>query len=143
MIELFTTRWANKDLAHLNAQPVGISRGVPRFRTPYRYKLARELAPGDVAWSTPDWESFTVAYRGQLEGLGVEAILGRLERISAQSGGLPLVLLCFERDAGDCHRGLLAGWLREQGVEIRELGAGDVAQHEGAAEPTLFGWEDA
>ena len=54
--KLFTSRWANRDLAHLACQPVGISRGAPRFPVPYRYKMARELAPSRQAFGIEDPE---------------------------------------------------------------------------------------
>jgi len=137
-IELFTSRWASKDLAHRACQPVGISRGTPKFRTGYRYKLARELAPSREAFGLADPQEFEAAYRAGLEEIGLDAILGKLEGISKESGGLPLVLLCFEALPANCHRGLLAKWLREHGVEIRELAPGEILQHENVAEPRLF-----
>jgi hypothetical protein len=126
-IELFTSRWANKELAQLHCQPVGISRGTPRFRTGFRYKLVRELAPNNEAWAAgEDEEAFRASYIRQLEGLGLGAILSRLARISRESGGGPLVLLCYEPAGEFCHRHVLAAWLRERGVDIRELEPGDL-----------------
>jgi hypothetical protein len=42
---LYTSFWANVVLANLDVVPVGVSRGTPRFRVPYRYRLLRVLAP--------------------------------------------------------------------------------------------------
>lgn len=69
-IELFTSRWANRELAHLQCKPVGISRGVPRWRTPYRWKLLRDLAPSREAFAIEDWDAFAAAYRAGLKELG-------------------------------------------------------------------------
>ncbi len=137
-MQLYTSRWADRDLAHLAAQPVGISRGTPRFRVGYRYKLMSELAPSREAFGLDDPREFEAAYRAGLEELGLEAILGKLAKISQESGGLPLILLCYEADPADCHRGIAASWLRERGVEIRELEAGMIPQREDAVEPRLF-----
>jgi uncharacterized protein YeaO (DUF488 family) len=137
-LELYTSRWANGELAHLACQPVGISRGNPRFGTGYRYKKLIELAPSREAFAIEDWDAFAAVYRAGLEKLGLNAIVGKLERISAEAGGLPLVLLCFEASPDDCHRGLLLDWLRERGVEVRELQPGDLPEREGALEPRLF-----
>ena len=135
-IELFTSRWANKELAELRCQPVGISRGNPRFRTGFRYKLARELAPDNEAWAAAeDEEAFRASYIRQLEGLGVDAILGRLAQISQENGGLPLVLLCYEPEGEFCHRHVLSAWLRERRVEIRELQPGDLPQCQEVPQP--------
>jgi uncharacterized protein YeaO (DUF488 family) len=128
-VELFTSRWANKELAELQCQPVGISRGTPRFKTGFRYKLARELAPDDEAWAAAeDKEAFRASYIRQLEELGLDAILRRLSGISHEHRGLPLVLICYEPAEEFCHRHVLSAWLRERGVEIRELQPGDLPQ---------------
>ena len=138
-IELFTSRWANKELAELRCQPVGITRGTPRFRTGYRYKLARELAPDDETWAlAEDEEAFRASYIRQLEELGLEAILGRLAGISQEAGGLPLVLLCYEPAGEFCHRHVLSAWLRGQGVEIGELEPGALPQPPEAPQRRLF-----
>ena len=137
-MRLFTSRWANRDLAHLRCVPTGISRGTPRFRTGFGYKLARELAPDDTVWGTADWPDFVEAYRRQLDGLGAEAIVDRLARISEQAGGVAVVMLCFEADPGDCHRGTLSAWLRERGVKIEELVPGDLPEREDAMEMRPF-----
>ena len=127
--ELFTSRWVNKGLADLHCQPVGISRGTPRFSTGFRYKLARELAPDNEAWAAGEDEgAFRASYLRQLEGLGLDAILDRLARISRENGGVALVLLCYEPAGEFCHRHVLSAWLREHGVEIRELKPGDLPQ---------------
>jgi hypothetical protein len=136
---LYTSRWANKELAELRCQPAGISRGTPRFKTGFRYKLARELAPDDETWAlAADEEAFRDAYIRQLEGLGLQAILGRLAGISHESGGLPLVLLCYEPPGEFCHRHVLSAWLRRQGVEIGELEPGDLPKRPEAPQRRLF-----
>ncbi len=138
MIDIYTSRWADKSLAHLRCQPVGISRGNPRWKLPYRYRVARWLAPDDETWQHEDWDDFAASYRRQLDELGPDAIMGRLARISEETGGAALVLLCFEEAPQDCHRGLLLDWLRERGVEVRELGAGDLPTRSDAPQRSLF-----
>ena len=135
---LFTSRWANRELGDLECQPVGISRGTPRFPTGYRYRLARELAPGDRAWAEQDVGRFRAAYLHQIRDIGAAAILDRLERLS---GGLPVVLLCYEdvRAGEGCHRRYLADFLlSEAGVEVPELGPGMLARRPDAPQPALF-----
>ena len=137
-MRLYTSRWANRDLAHLRCLPVGISRGTPKFKTGYRYRLLRELAPSREAFGLDDPEEFAAAYRAGLEEIGLDAIMMKLERITEESGNLPLVLLCYEADPADCHRGLLLAWLREQGVEIAELEPGMLAKKPDAPQLALF-----
>ena len=137
-MRLFTSRWQNRDLAELECQPVGISRGTPRFRTGFKYRLLRELAPDGSAWAAEDERDFTETYTAQLEQIGPEVIVGRLRRISEEAGGAALVLLCYEPDGEFCHRHLLSAWLRERGVEIRELVPGDLPQREDATQGACF-----
>ncbi len=137
-MEIYTSCWKNRELAGLACMPVQISRGRPRGALGFRYRVLRELAPDDRTWAEEDWSRFGDEYRRQLEELGVEAIVSRLETIGREAGGLPVTLLCFEEAQSDCHRGLLASWLRERGVEVRELQPGDLPEREGALEPRLF-----
>lgn len=137
--KLFSSRWANKELAELECQPVGISRGIPRFGTGYRYRLARALAPDDEAWAHKgDEGAFRAAYLRQLEGLGLDAILRRLAGISREAGGMPLVLLCYDPPGEFCHPHVLSGWLRRRGMEIRELEPGNLPGRSEATEQRLF-----
>lgn len=140
-MRIFMSRWANRELAHLTCQPVGISRGTPRFPTGYRYRQARELAPNNETWAQRDMEAFRLSYLRQLEEIGLDTIVGRLEEIGREARGLPLVLLCYEdvtKPGEWCHREHLSAWLRERGVEIRELEPGDLPQREDVPEPKLF-----
>jgi hypothetical protein len=57
-------------------------------------------------------------YRERLDQIGVDRIEQRFREVSAEHGGRPLVLLCFERDRGDCHRGTFAGWWQERTDEV-------------------------
>jgi uncharacterized protein YeaO (DUF488 family) len=135
---LFTSRWQNKALASLDAVPVGISRGTPKFRVAYRYRLLRELAPSREAFGLDDPHEFESAYRAGLDAIGLEAVVERLASVSRQHGGKPLVLLCYEPAHEFCHRHVLRDWLREWGVVIEELKAGDLPRRKDATEPTLF-----
>jgi hypothetical protein len=59
------------------------------------------------------WNSFVEAYRYKLNNLGIEKVKSLL-----QDGD---VLLCWCHDANECHRSILAEWLREHGVEVEEI----------------------
>ncbi len=134
---IYTSFWGNRELSDLSCQPVGISRGVPKFRVPYRYRLLRELAPSREAFALEDPDAFTASYLRHLEEIGAQAILDRLERLS---GGRPVVALCFEKPHETfCHRWVLARWIEEQtGTDVPELRAGDLPHREDAAEIRLF-----
>jgi hypothetical protein len=133
-VELFTSFWTNPLLAEVDAVIVSTSRGRPRWKLPYPYRRMDELAPSDEVWN--GGEGWRDLYRRQLDRLGPDAVLGRLERLG---DGKPVVALCWEKDPADCHRGVLSRWLNEQtGIEIRELEAGDLPRREGVPQMRLF-----
>lgn len=92
---------------------VRTSRGVPRWWTPARRVDAMPLAPNAAVFAAAkaDWQA---AYRRQLDDL---YRTGVLERVVAS---LPdnAVLLCFEVDARECHRSILAAYLVEKGLAV-------------------------
>lgn len=134
---LFTSRWQHKWLADLDVIPVGISRGTPRFPVPYRYRLVRELAPEREMFGL-DERDFTAAYTAMLDRIGLDAIMEKLAKISAEHGNRPLALLCYEPADQFCHRHVLRDWLHEHGIEIKELEPGDVERRPDAPQQSLF-----
>jgi len=111
--------------AALKANPEGvvlirISLGKPRWLNP-RVAAAmpyiEELAPAGLFHVEDDAE-FDRRYRDRLDGFGVELLERRFAEVAQANGGRPLVLLCFERDRRDCHRGMFAQWWLEQTGEI-------------------------
>lgn len=65
---------------------------------------ARELTPDE-------WEA---RYLARLDRHGVDRIRTRFADVSATYGGKPLILLCWEVEPADCHRGMFARWWEEQ-----------------------------
>lgn len=124
MVELFTSRWQNRELSRLPVVPVGISRGVPRFPLRYRYRRLPDLYPDGWMLGIEDDARFNEAYRKKLDRLGVDRIGAQLRTISEEEGGRPLVLLCYEADPGQCHRGTFARWWEARaGQAVEELPA--------------------
>ena len=111
----------------LQVVPVRTSRRPPRFKLAYPLteKLS-DLMPDLNMLDLPRAE-FETAYRAKLGQIGVDALRAQLEAISAQHGGKPLALLCFEdvsRDEMACHRRVFARWWTEQtGEQVNELPA--------------------
>ena len=125
VIDVYTSHWRSPLLADVDAQIISISRGAPRWRLPFPYRRMRELAPNDRTWATKDEQEYEASYAQQLEEIGAEAILERLEMVA---GGLPAVLLCWEKPGEWCHRRMLADFLRERaGLVVPELRPGDAA----------------
>jgi len=122
VVELYTSRWANRELSRLPVVPVGISRGTPRFPVPYTYRLARLLAPSRETFALRNDAAFEQSYLFGLEEIGVDRIADLLTKISAEEGSMPLALLCYEADPADCHRSMFAHWWFEQtGQVVEEL----------------------
>jgi hypothetical protein len=92
--------------------------------------MYRALAPGDW-FRAVDEQGFVDLYMAQLASLDAGRALRDLARMA--NGAIP-ALLCFERpppDAAWCHRGLVAGWLKDTAnLDVFELGA----------ERAGFGW---
>lgn len=118
---------------------ISISRGQPSWSLPFRYRRYDALAPDDRTWTQEDAGRFEASYLRQLEEIGAEPILSRLEQIG---GGRPCVLLCWERLANRdeyCHRRTLASFIeRETGVVIPKLLAGMVNKRPDAPQQALF-----
>lgn len=142
MIELYTSRWANRELARLRCQPVGISWGNPRYSTGYRYRCLYDLAPSRETFAIEDSGEARARYREGLDELGVEHIEARLRKLSSEHGGLPLVLLCHEDVLGKhelCHRRWFARWYEElSGNPVPELEAGMLPESAEVDQPRLL-----
>jgi hypothetical protein len=138
-MEIFTSRWQNKDLARLACQPVSISRGDGRGAR-FRFRKLWDLAPSSETFAMSDSATAKASYRDGLEEIGVERIRDQLQALSEESG-LPLVLLCHENvmEGQECHRRWFADWWLEQnGIEIPELQPGDLADAAEVQQPRLL-----
>jgi hypothetical protein len=120
--KLYTSYWSCPILRHTDAVKVSISRGVPRWPLPFRYRVARLLAPSRATFALEDDVDFEESYVAGLEEIGVEKIGDLLRRLSDEGGGQALVLLCHERDPAECHRSMFARWWQQQtGQVVEEL----------------------
>jgi hypothetical protein len=143
-LRLWTSRWANRGLAHLDLVPVGISRGTPRFPVPYRYRLARLLAPSRTTFALRDDEVFERSYVAGLEEIGVDRIADLLRKISAEEGGKNLCLLCYENvhNGEVCHRRMFARWFEARtGIAVPELKNCGASRKRQDPQPSLFDQE--
>jgi hypothetical protein len=140
-LELYTSRWANRDLAHLSCLPVSISRGDGRGAA-FRYKKVWDLAPSRETFAVEEATEAEQSYRSGLEEIGLERIEGQLQRLHDENGGLPLVLLCHEDVLGKhelCHRRWFAGWYEElTGNLVPELEAGMLSESAEVDQPRLL-----
>ena len=70
--------------------------------------------PGREAAKRGDRDAFLRIYRGHLEGKAAQAGLAAALEVASGSGA-PACLLCFERQAADCHRAIVAEEMARRG----------------------------
>lgn len=124
---ILTGRYSNKCLKEDGYYPVGISIGKPRFPTGYEIReQCYALAPKGFMLKM-EFEPYKEAYFQKLEDIGVDKVIGIVQRLEARAAdeGKDLVLLCFEdirKPDQWCHRTLFAEWwLAHTGEVIEEL----------------------
>jgi Protein of unknown function, DUF488 len=98
--------------------PVLTTVGTPRF-VGFPMVEWRTVAPYGLL-QVADQEEFRRRYRHRLHRL-TPRILAELRELVEAYAPTPLALCCFEADPVDCHRSILARWLREKGVQVTEL----------------------
>ena len=116
-MKIYTSYYANPILKTISPDALrAISVGLPKEMPCTKIK---ELAPD---WATVsaykdgkiDWDEYTRQYITKLDALGATKIASLLED--------GCVYLCFEGKDKNCHRHLLADWLREHfGMDVQEL----------------------
>jgi Protein of unknown function, DUF488 len=129
--------------------PVRITLGRPprwfQLRYERSYEEVRLLAPPPRVFRIEDWQEFRKAYRHHLYRVTVPRMRRAFEEIGERHPAKTLVLLCFEADPADCHRGLWAAWWHEQtGEHVPELvpdGSPRPARPAQSPQPSLFGEE--
>ena len=118
-MKIYTSYFANRKLKDVFTPDMtfAISAGMPKEMNCERlpalapsWQLLQDYKNGKV-----DWDGYTRQYVTQLDALGVEKIAPMLK-----DGA---VYLCFEGKDKNCHRHLLAKWVRENiaGVETEEV----------------------
>ena len=93
-----------------NPRAVAISRGVPVW---FRKRPVCEPLRPSRAMLKLDEADFTAAYGAQLAALDPHQVAAEL--------GEGAVLLCWERSHLECHRMMVADWLRAAGYAVEEL----------------------
>lgn len=119
--ELFTTSYPKFSPAM--GVPVQASNGRPRYTLSYPLQyIARPLYP-NMSWMKLPVDEFRRRYWEYLDGVGVENIRDLFAAIADHSGEKKIVLMCFEKSVGDCHRGDFAMWWTEKtGEAVTEVG---------------------
>lgn len=125
MPKVYTSRYANPELAAGDYTVVGVTRGAPKFAL--KYNLSGniiQIAPPGWLFSENNRERFTPQYFWHMEKTGVTRIKDILEQYLAL--GKDVVLCCYEdvrKQDEWCHRLVFAEWWETKtGIRIVELG---------------------
>lgn len=124
-LNIYTSRYGNKNLSNHNSIKVGISIGKPKFNIDYEVKeRVLELAP-DYSWLKLPYNIYKEKYINKLDSIGVDMIIYILLYISQKYGNKDITLLCFEdirKEDQWCHRTIFSEWFKEKtGININEL----------------------
>lgn len=119
-MNLYTSYFAKTARLPQNIIPISISLWPPKNWTG---KTLPKLAPTREILTAykqdADWAAYTQRYNTQiLAKYRPEQIV---QEIIALSDGRDAALICFEKDPIQCHRTLVAQWLRTAGYQINEL----------------------
>lgn len=127
---LYTACWkvalqAASDEVVLVRTSIGGPRWAPKGSVS-QLESIKELMPYGLMAKDLPWPCFVKGYTERLEATGVTVFEEIFEEIRGRQGERPLVLLCFEHDPRECHRGVFANWWMEQtGEVIPEWPSGD------------------
>jgi len=117
---IYTSRYANPELASGKYTVVGITRGAPKYQL--RYPLAGniiEIAPPGYLFNEYDRGRFSGSYKRNMDRVGVAKVRSILKQYQAL--GKDVVLCCFEdvRKPNEwCHRLVFAEWWKEKTGEV-------------------------
>lgn len=117
MKTFYTSCWGRSKSFPAGRQIVQISSTKSRFLGKLETTFTPDLVPWTFGQKLPA-DVWKPAYQRQLESLHAQ---GKVERIisSLQDGA---ILCCYEGDANDCHRTVLANFLTENGLAaVQEL----------------------
>jgi len=120
--------------------PVRITLGRPPRWFRHEHEEIRLLAPPPTVFRLRDDAAFEAAYGRHLEAVGTERLVRRFRDLSEKHDGRRLVLLCFEADVAQCHRGQFGTWWwSKTGQEVPELGGcGSSSNSDQDAQERLF-----
>lgn len=116
-MKIYTSYWAKASaLKREGLKLISISRFPPRYVGRNEYETYIKLAPHSYMLKL-DHEEYYKHFNRILDALTPAQVVEDLARIS---GGKDVVLLCYEKNICDCHRGRVVEWLRADGFDVNE-----------------------
>lgn len=122
---IYTSYFAKLRTLPQNIIPIAICAKLPAWYTGLHYK---KLAPKYDALmqykATGDFDTFKQQFYEQvLSHLAVDDILDDLASLAVSGGATSnseICLICYEKPTDNCHRHLVAEWLRDNDIECQE-----------------------
>lgn len=102
-------------LERAGIEPVAICRGKPKW---FNGRCVDKLAP---TWPMMQMEltKFWESYAKMLEPMGARELADAIWN-GRKRGCEAVALLCYEKDAAECHRHVVADWMTKAGIEVVE-----------------------
>lgn len=104
-----------KMLEKAGIEPVAICRGKPKR---FNGRCVDELAPTWPMMKMP-LNDFLDSYGKMIERLDATEVAQTIWD-GRDRGCEAVALMCYERDAGECHRHVVADWMTKAGIEVAE-----------------------
>lgn len=106
---IYTSYFAKqaKKVPNENTSYASIAVGYPHYELPFELKHVKSIKPYGV-FGKYEGEEYVQKYFERLDRIGVDAITE--EMIKAQGDKENLVLMCYEKNASECHRRMFAQW---------------------------------
>lgn len=120
--KIYTTYFAKTKFLTEDVVPIAICAKLPRGYNGLQYKkLAPKYETLTNYKNDGDWERYDEEYtRTILDQLNPDAVINDLRKLSQ---GKDIALVCYEKDQKECHRGLVAEWLKQSGYSCSEYGS--------------------
>lgn len=118
---IFTSYFSKqaKKVPDENTSYASIAVGMPRYKLPFELKSVQTIKPYGV-FGKYEGDEYYNHYIDRLERIGVDRIYEDLRL--AQGDKENLVLMCYEKNADECHRRMFAEWwLQKTGEIIEEI----------------------
>lgn len=102
-------------LERAGIEPVAICRGKPKW---FNGRCVDKLAP---TWPMMQMQlpKFWESYAKMLEPMDARKLADAIWR-GRKRGCEAVALLCYEKDAAECHRHVVADWMTKAGIEVVE-----------------------
>ena len=117
-MEIYTSYFAMQNkLVRAGIEPVAICRGKPKW---FNGRSVDELAPTWQMMKMP-LDEFWDSYERMLAKKSASEIASKVWS-GKRSGFRAVALMCYEKNQEECHRSVVAKWMRGNGIEVNEWG---------------------